>query len=632
MAHFISLRSLSITCVLSISALFGAGVFIAHTTAIDFTVLEQYRSGNPTIVLDDMGTEWTRFQLDRREPIKLEVLPKHLINAFIAAEDWAFFKHSGISIKGIIRSMFVNMYHGRIVQGASTITQQLVRLLFFDTQRTFKRKIKEQILSLVVERQCTKEQILETYLNHVYFGCGIYGVEAASQRFWGKHAAELSVDESAVLAAIMRSPARYCPLLNPLTCEKRRNVILNTMAKLSYISKDECEAAKKIQLNVRLAQEKTLAPHAREAVRLMLEESVGKVALYTGGLTIQTTINKQAQQAAEKYFSEQIGHLRESFALPVDGGLLTLETRTGSIKALVGGYNFNESKFNRALQAKRQMGSTFKPLVYAAALHAGMNFADTAIDEPIEIVQGTTVWRPRNVSRDFKNQMTLAYACSHSNNIVAIKTFLAVGAERVIGLAKKCRVPGILHPYPSLALGCTDATLKDVSGMFNIFANDGVYVEPHLIKWVKDRWGNKVYKATPDQERVLQPRIAGQVAKVLELGLQRVRNYFPNQPWLKTEVISKTGTTNDSRTCWYVGSTPDFTTAVYIGCDDNRPMGKEVYPLNTAFPIWIALNRDLPVIQSKFTWDPSLEEVIIDGKTGYALGSANSPEAITILI
>lgn len=632
MQHLFSLSRLFIALVLIAASIIGAGVFIAHNSCIDFSVLENYRAGTPSIVLDDQGVEWTRFQLDRREPIKLEVLPKHLIDAFIAAEDWAFFKHSGISLKGIIRSTVVNLYHGRIVQGASTITQQLVRLLFFDSQRTFKRKIKEQILSLVVERQCTKEQILETYLNHVYFGCGIYGVEAASQRFWGKHACELTIDQSAVLAAIMRSPARYCPLLCPLSCQKRRNVILGTMARLGFITKDECVVGQQAPLNVRTAQEKTLAPHAREAVRLMLEEQLGKITLYTAGLTIQTTINQNAQAAAEKYFKEQIVALRGLFALQVDGGLLTIETKTGAIKALVGGHDFEQSKFNRALQAKRQIGSTFKPLVYAVALQAGMNFADTAIDEPIEIVQGTTVWRPRNVYREFNNQMTLAYACSHSNNIVAIKTFLAVGAERVIDLAKKCRLPGPLHPYPSLALGCTDATLKEVTGMFNIFANDGNYVEPHLIKWVKDRWGNKLYKAAPEQEQVMQPRISGQVAKVLELGLERVRKFFPDQPWVTTQTISKTGTTNDSRSCWYIGSTPDYTTGVYIGCDDNRPMGKEVYPLNTAFPIWIALNRVLPVHQAKFSYDPSLTEVLIHGKTGLPLGDPTAPEAIAIFI
>src|SRR5579885_1277524 len=298
-----------IVCVLIASTILGGIWFITHNKCIDFSVLEYYQAGQPSIVLDDEGHEWTRFQLDRREPIPLEKMPKHLIQAFIAAEDWRFFEHAGISWKGIIRSALVNLYHGRKVQGASTITQQLVRLLYFDAKKTFSRKIKEQLVAIMVEAQFTKEQILETYLNHVCFGCGIYGVEAACQRFWGKKAADISLDEAAVLAAIMRSPSRYCPIINPLSAEKRRDVILHSMRKLNIITQEEYELAKSLPVKVK-DQDEPFAPHMKEMIRIFLEEQVGKTALYNGGLIIQTTLNRALQEKAQRAFARQFKQLR----------------------------------------------------------------------------------------------------------------------------------------------------------------------------------------------------------------------------------------------------------------------------------------------------------------------------------
>jgi len=626
----LSVRYLFYFGVVLLTFILGAIFFICSHHWIDFSILEHYNPGRPSIVLDDEGKEWARFQLDRREPIPLERMPAHLIQAFIAAEDWNFFKHRGISYKGIIRSTLVNLYHGRKVQGASTITQQLVKLLFFDSQKTFSRKLKEQLYALLVEQQFTKEQILEAYLNHVYFGCGIYGVQAAAQRFWGTQVGELSVDQAASLAAVIRNPAQYCPLLCPLSCERRRNVILYNMMKLGFITEDEYNERKAVALQVNEEKEKGLAPHLKEALRQFLEDLVGKATLYTGGLTIQTTLNQQAQEHAEHVFNEQCAKLQQKFTNDVDGGLIAIDVKTGGINALVGGVDFVRSKFNRALQARRQLGSVFKPLVYAAAIEAGRNFTETEIDEPIEIVQDNKHWSPNNYNMKFNGEVTLAYALSHSNNIVTIKTLLNIGVEKVIALAQKCHLQGPFYPYPSLALGCIDATLKEAAGMFNVFANNGVYVEPHSIKWVKSRWGTKIWKHSPVKERVLASHVSDQVANVLELGLQRVRKWFANE-WIDSQAISKTGTTNDSRTCWYLGSTPDITTAVYIGCDDNRSLGKNVYPLRTAFPIWLKFNRAVPAATKTFSYDPSLREVVINENTG-KLAWFKDDEVISLLI
>lgn len=608
----------------------GIFTFIIHNKCIDFSALEHYDPGTPTILFDDEGNEWARFQLDRREPIAYAAMPEHLIQAFVAAEDWSFFTHSGISWRGIMRSMLVNLYHGRIVQGASTITQQLVKLLFLDSQRTFSRKIKEQCAAFQVEQYFSKQQILETYLNHVYFGHGIYGVQAACQRFWGIDVGAISLDQAATLAAIVRSPRSYCPLVYPLSAQRRRDIILYSMLKLNVITDDAYVAARKKEVTIIDQQTKQCAVHLKETIRQYLEEQYGKDTVYSGGLVVQTTLNCAIQEKAERAFYETVVGLKETITPEIDGALITMETNTGAIKALVGGFDFATSQWNRALQAKRQMGSTFKPLIYAAAIAQGKQFSDTELDEPFELESGNTVWKPKNFNHRFIGEMTLAYALSHSNNIVTIKTFLDVGSDPVIDLAKKCHITGPLHPYPSLSLGCVDGTLDEVTAMFNVFAHDGIYVMPHYLKWVKDKWGTKIWRHNVVRERVMPSTIVGQVAKVLEHGLQRVRTIFSNKCFAG-EAMSKTGTTNDSRTCWFIGSTPTLTTGVYIGCDDNRSLGRNVFPLRTAFPIWLSLYHALELPPARFTFDSSLKEYYIHEKTGLPVAYIKDPGAIAIL-
>jgi len=613
------------------SSILGALFFVAHNKVVDFSALEHYNPGRASILLDDEGREWARFELDKRESIAYEDMPQHLINAFIATEDRAFFSHPGISFKGIIRSILVNLYHGRRVQGASTITQQLVRLLFLDARKTFSRKIKEQLVALLVERQFTKEQILQTYLNHVCFGCGIYGVQAAAKRFWAKDAKDLSIDEAAALAGIMKFPRNYCPLTYPLSCQKRRDIVLRLMKKQNFITQKQYKEAKLIPVEIKTRNKNCLAAHLKEWIRLFLEDLVGKNRLYTGGLTIQTTLNQAVQKIAEQQFKENCTKLKEKLGPDIDGALLSIDVSSGQMKALVGGFDFRKSQWNRALKARRQMGSVFKPILYAAAMQAGMNFAQTDIDEPVEIPVGKKIWSPKNFNHKFSGQMTLANALSTSCNTIAAKTFLCVGPKPIIELAQKMRLQGPFHPYPSLALGCIDVTLKEVAGMFNVFANNGVYVQPHCIKWVKNEFGTKIWKHKLVQEKVLDSRISDQVAKVLQLGLKRVRSWLP-QKWVNAESISKTGTTNDSRTCWFAAATPTLTTAVYIGCDDNRSMGRNVYPLKTAFPIWIGLNRELEFERKKFSFDPTLQEVCVNKMTGNSTLKATDKEAISILV
>ncbi len=601
--------------------------FVCTSHWVDLSVLERYSPGLPTILLDAYGNEWARFEHEKREPIPLSKLPRHLIEAFISAEDGNFYHHNGISIKSIIRSLCVNLYYGKKVQGASTITQQLAKLLFFNLKKTYSRKIKEQLYALIIEQHCTKEHILYVYLNHIYFGCGLYGVEAACQAFWGISAQDVSIAQAATLAGIIRAPQYFCPLLCPRASEKRRDMVLALMHKRKSITDEQYEYAKHESLCVHDKRATVpFASHFKEELRLYLERVLGKAALYKGGYTVATTLHPNTQNILEQEFSKQIIHLRSQCKKLIDGGGICLDVHTGAIKALVGGYE--SQSFNRVFHAKRQLGSIFKPIIYAAAIEKGMHFTGVVIDEPIQVLQDGVIWSPQNYDSQFQGPITRAYALSRSNNIVTIKTLLDTGMNRVIDMAKRCHLEADFKPYPSLALGCIDETLLRATAMISIFAHDGMYVEPYMIEWIKDADGKTVFRHSPAPERIMSSRVAGCVAKVMMLSLQRAKKWFSHS-WFEGEALSKTGTTNDSRTCWYIGATPSMSTGIYIGCDDNQSMGKNLFPVHTAFPIWLGVQRAAPSHLKQFTFDSSLEKVTIHERTGLRC-SRNDDEAIEI--
>lgn len=616
-------------CTLVISGTLGILFYAAEHPWVDFSVLEHYNPGKPSILLDDEGNEWGRYELDKRQIRKLSQIPPCVIHAFIAAEDWQFFSHGGLSYKGIIRSTLVNLMHLRNAQGASTITQQLVRLLFFENKKTYTRKIKEQILALVVEQQFTKDQILETYLNHIYLGAGIYGVEAACQRFWGKPITACTIDEAAVLASIVRYPRKYCPLYHPESTLQRRNLILKNMASLGYITQKEYADARLRPVSCIAAQKGVLGSHLKESLRQFLEETYGKKQLYTGGLKIQTTLNSAMQRTAERVFKEHFKNLHEKYSPELEGALVCIEGSTGAIKALVGGCNFSSSQFNRAFNAHRQIGSTFKPLVFAQGLMKGKSMSDVALDEPFTLMQGNQEWSPVNANKKFKGPMTLASALSSSNNIIAIKTFLESGPEDIVKLAQACDLRPT-HAFPSLALGCVEATPLQTAAMMNIFAQKGTYVKPYSLVMVRDQWGAKLYKATPVKRHVLPAYISDQVAKVLTFGIEKARKLTP-ELFPLCSALGKSGTTNDSRTCYFVGATPRYATAVYIGFDDNRSLGKYAMGSRTAFPLWRAFNHAISQPAEAFEWDPLLEEIHANSITGVRCAQDHA-QAISLLV
>jgi penicillin-binding protein 1A len=627
---FIFLKIVALTLFLLYAFLLGLFACIGNRFFVDFSALEQYQAGRPSVVLDKDGNQWCTFQLDRRNPVALTKISPLVINAFIAAEDWNFFQHSGISLRAIVRSMLVNLCSGKIVQGASTITQQLVKLLFFDSSRTFKRKVKEQLYALLVERQFTKQQILETYLNHVYFGCGIYGVEAAAQRFFNCSICDVTIEQAAVLAATVRSPGNYCPLLFPFSAFERRNVILNQMAKRGFIDTATCKAVKQKSLLLAKQEQSFSALHFKETVRKQLEEMFAKQELYAGGLTIKTTLDKSAQMKAEKAFKDHCNKLKKEIGKAIDGALMSIDVKTGAVKALIGGYSFEESPFNRATQAYRQQGSVFKPILYAAGLLEGFSLLDTAVDEPLTVKQGNQLWQPKNYNKQYEGSMTLARALSYSNNIISAKLILAIGPQKVAHFAEKFHFKGPILPYPALSLGCVDSTVLEVVGAFNVFANDGIYVKPYVIEWVKDVSGQKIYRHIIKSEILIKRSVVHQIAQVLSLGLERKRDH--EKEWIDSAAINKTGTTNDSRTCWFAGSTPEVTTVVYIGFDDNSPMGQAIFPVYTAYPIWLNYHKGVKTKKKEFDFDPSLTPMLFNIKTGKRAFDHSCEDVFTLLV
>lgn len=618
------------TLFLLFSFLIGFFAFIIHNHTIDFSSLQQDMQAKPSVLLDIHGRVWGQFQLEKRKYVALEQMPEFLIQAFLVTEDREFFKHPGISFRGIIRSFFVNILYGRRMQGASTITQQLVRLKFLYSKKTLVRKIKEQFYAILVEREWSKEQILEAYLNNVYFGYGIYGVQAAANRFWGIDIADISLEQAATLASVMKSPLMYSPIYSPDNAFARRNLILRMMRDGNLISSDQMKNAQKKPLAIIEYSNNSIAPHAKEMIRQTLEAQFGKEQLYTGGLMIQTTLDSDVQRSAEISFKEHVTELKKKLDKNIDGGLVSIDTQTGAIRAMVGGYDFKKSKFNRAVQAHRQMGSIFKIFVYAAALEQGLNFWDIEIDEPFELVSNGAVWSPKNYNEKFFGPMTRAYALSHSNNIITIKTLLKAGIHNVIDLAKRCHILKPMPAYPSLALGCVDVTPLDAAGSFNVFANHGVYVKPYLIAWIKDGYGKKIYKHTIAPESVLSSKIASQTARVLSFGIERLKNLITDVKF-DIQSFGKTGTNNDCRTCWFCGATPDLTTAIYIGSDDNRSLGKYVFGSRTAFPIWFNIHRNIAKNRTSFYYDPELKEIYVNWIDGTMEKKRNNPNVVPLL-
>lgn len=598
----------------------GVCFYLLERNWVDLSLIELYSSNQGSIILDDEGVEFARFECDKRTPIPFEKIPQPLVQAFIAAEDHRFFSHPGISLKSILRSFLVNLYRRRIVQGASTITQQLARLMFLSDERTFYRKFQELFLALQLEQQLSKQQIFELYVNNIYFGRGIYGLDAACKRFWNKPLSDITIDEAATLAAVANSARIYSPLNSIENSKRRRNLILRRMYNLNFISQEEYN--KSIKAKVAILDYIPGSPiklYISEWIRTWAENKFGKEALYKNHLKIKTTINPDYQKAAEEAYLPIIRNLQYKHSEKLNGGLISIESSTGKIKALIGGMDFKKSQFNRVFQAKRQMGSSFKPILYAFALKNGIQMDATFVDEPIEMTMPNgQIWQPKNWNGKFEGEMTLARALTYSNNIITIKLYLELYQKfEWLNFIRSFGIKTDIPPYPSSAIGTVEITPEDNCAAFNVFANNGTYVKPYLIEWVKNEHGEKIWENEQDgSHSVLDSKTNSIMINALSQRMVLNKKYLGDENWINSDSIGKSGTTNGAASIWFVGSTPELTTTVYIGRDDNKAMGDDVFASRTALPIWIEMHKKINCEKKHFYIDPELKEKVINWKTG----------------
>jgi len=566
--------------------------------------LEEYAPSVGTKVYGDDDELVAEFQAERRIFVPLQQIPPALRNAVIAVEDARFYSHFGVDLKGIFRAMYANFRHGRVVEGGSTITQQLAKVLFLTPDRSFSRKVKEAALALELEKRYSKDRLLELYLNQIYMGHGVFGVEAAARTYFGKSVQELTLGEAALLAALPRSPGNYSPFEHPEVAQRRRAVVLARMREQGYISEAEAKSANRAALGL-------IAPERRrgsgqfflEYLQQSLEAKYGSDVLYKSGLSVYTTMNPGLQRVAEQALREGIDALLERQAARAklrgravpngpapEGAVVVIEPATGYVRALVGGTEFARSQFNRALHARRQPGSAFKPFVYLAALESGKTPDDLLDDSPIRYVSQGKVWAPENYDGKFRGPVTLQQALEESINVPTVRLLEQVGVSRVIDAARRA---GIQSPLPAdltLALGTGDVTLLELTAAYGTFANQGLRMEPIMVRYVTDSQGRLIEENIPQGREALDPAVVATLTRMLRGVVERGTAVAARV--LERPLAGKTGTTNDFSNAWFVGFTPSVVGGVWVGYDRPRSLGPDETGARTALPIWIAVMRE----------------------------------------
>ena len=681
-----------------------------------FHKIWEYRPSLVTTVYARDGRVLGHLYREKRFPVQLSDLSPTLIKAFLAAEDSAFFEHEGVDLTAIFRALSKNLASGEVVQGASTITQQVVKRVLLTSERSYARKIKEAILSYRLEHQMSKEEILTIYLNEIFMGANAYGVEAAARTYFAKHAAQLSIAECALLAGLPKAPTRFNPYRYPDEAKNRQKYVLGRMLELGWINTAEYETAMKQPLIYKSMPDPswTLGAYYLEEVRRWLVDNLGKKnilpesllwgrkgedAVYEAGLQVYTSIDLDHQAAAEKALREgletsskrrgwrgaikhlepaeyaaflekeepddedlvkgkrlkalvtevaqnsakiQIGkrsgvidlknmkwahapnpnvdaegmsindarkalrsgdvvlvsflenpapHKAYVLALEqrpdVEGALVSIEPPSGDLVAMVGGYDFNDSQFNRATQAWRQPGSSFKPIVYSAAIDAGFTPASVVMDEPFVVYDPHTgkTWEPKNYSNEIYGPTLLCTALAKSRNLVTIRVAEIIGIKRVIERAKALGMMGDFQPYLPICLGSVAVTPINLCQAYTAFARDGTYVTPRLIRSIQNNEKVEVYNAPIDATRAISPQNAFIMASMLKETV--IRGTATRARAMKRPIAGKTGTTNDEQDAWFVGFTPYLLTGIWVGLDHVTPMGKKETGSRTSLPIWM---------------------------------------------
>ncbi len=710
---------------------FGGTAAVAWYMATGLPSLGGLRDYQPSLITKveaDNRQVIGQFYVERRILTPLHEIPQYLIDAVIAVEDARFYEHPGLDVWGILRAAWTNFKRGGKVQGASTITQQLARSLFLTPERTFQRKIRELFLAMKMEFILTKEQILEMYLNQIYFGHGAYGVGTASLTYFGKTLSELELPESAFLAGLLKAPNTYSPYKNSSLAKKRQEHVLGRMTQAGFLTEPLARKASETPLDFTRQSYERVAPYFLEDVRQHMVKAYGETMTYKGGLRVATTLNVPMQRLAEEAVRQGLrdldkrqgwrGPLRHEelpatlpdkppATLPalgeileghvvmvsdeevtvlahdlvgtitlqdllwaerrlsegasvtdavvrpivsarqlvkpgdvievslkstandtirfrldqtpaVEGALIAIDPRTGAVRAMVGGYEFERSQFNRALLAIRQPGSAFKPVIYATAIDQGMTPATLVLDAPVvyEEEEPGKTWKPENYEKRFFGPITLREALRHSRNAATVRLLEQIGIARVINFSRTLGIHSPLSPDLSLALGSSGMTLRELTAAYGVFANQGLALAPYSISLIRDQHDHILEQHVFEPTHVVSKETAYLITHMLMDVIQRGTGRRARS--IGRPLAGKTGTTNSYRDAWFIGYAPDLVTGVWVGFDSIETLGKVESGAHAALPIWTDFMRKslkrLPV--QTFTVPDGIQFVEVDQTTG----------------
>ena len=715
---------LSIFLICLTAGFIGAGFIYFHFSKDlpDVRKLKDHQPSTITQIYSDKDEKIAEFYIEKRIIVSLENIPLALKQATLAVEDSNFYYHFGIDPKAIFRAFITNLKAGYVVEGGSTITQQLTKTMFLSREKTLPRKIKEAILAVRLELVFSKDEILEMYLNQIYYGHGTYGVEAAARTYFGKSVKELTIAECAMIASLPKAPNNYSPYRNPKKARKRRNHVIRRMADVSFITTEQAKTS--LQENFHLGEVQEMlnkAPYFVEHVRRILEKKFGSSKLYRAGLKVYTTLNMEMQESAQRAIKENLrnadkrygyrgslgtvdlsrgeiavqnamlkqnnfsegqgieigstingtvmsvgetqawvilgaedGYLdiknmnwarkpnpnvdgrwakikrpNEAIAAgdmiqvkvlgrkqdgsgwslaleqepEVEAALVSLDPLTGHVKAMIGGYDFYKSQFNRAVQAIRQPGSAFKPIIYAAAINEGFAPSSIIIDSPIifkEKEDAFDKWKPVNFEEKFYGPTSLREALAHSRNVVTVKLMQKIGIKSSIRLARSLGISSNLEENLSIALGSSGMTLYELTSAYSAFANMGTLIKPAAIRSIKSRSGEVLFSAVPETTQPITPGTAHIITSLMKSVIQN--GTATKVRALKRPVAGKTGTTNNYVDAWFMGYTPELVTGVWVGKDKDEPLGRNETGSRVAIPIWLQFMQEALANQPKINF------------------------------
>ncbi|MFO7912462.1 MAG: PBP1A family penicillin-binding protein [Desulfotignum sp.] len=538
-------------------------------------------------------------RLGERESVPLARVSADFINAILATEDHLFFQHHGINKLRTLKALYVTLFRPGRIEGASTITQQLAKNLFFSFEQSYTRKFKELLVALQIEATSSKEDILEAYINQIYFGAGAQGIEKAADTFFGKSARELTLPEAALLAGLPKSPTAYNPFVHYDRAMKRRDLVLQRMADTGFITKDQAAEAAAIKpLLHKEKQDARSGSYFLDALVGELVQVYGENVVYHGGIQVYATVDSRLQKLAKKALAQGLDNLDTMMAISAEktprpeGALVAIETATGAVRAMVGGRNYYDSEFNRATRARRQAGSGFKPFVYYSAFaSAGFHPGTIMTDQPVTIpVAGAPDWRPQNFGHRFRGDMILKTALTHSVNTIAARLVHITGPGAVMETARKCGIKSPLDDVFSIALGTAGVTPLEMAQAFSVFANLGRHHDPFLFWRVEDAFGRILFERIVQDRQVLDPAISYQVVDMMKAVVETGSGRTIKEQGFKRPCAGKTGTTDNYNDAWFTGFTPTLCTSVWTGFDRRQPMkdanGIGITGARGAAPIW----------------------------------------------